>query len=63
MSKPNWIKDAIKQPGKLKSKMGMRKMPAAKEEMIDAEMEKGGKNAASARKKDMKFHKKFGSDE
>jgi hypothetical protein len=25
MSKPNWIKDAIKQPGKLKSKMGMKK--------------------------------------
>jgi hypothetical protein len=31
MSKPNWIKDAIKQPGKLKSKMGMKK-PMADEE-------------------------------
>lgn len=63
MSKPNWIKDAIKQPGKMNSKMGMRKMSMAKEEKMDMEMEGPSKKAASARKKDMKFHKKFGPDE
>lgn len=49
MSKPNWIKDAIKKPGALRSTLGMKKGEKIPDDKLEEAAKKPGKTGQRAR--------------